>query len=208
MSQTPRTDDWEREAMRGMRTTGGWCGVCREGWERARQLEIELAAMRAKEERLREVCKHLHRALSEIDYVCGEPNEMHLSNYDADFDEKRVVAAVKAMRERAEKAEHASYGFDRIVYAHNDSVAVRNAEIAHLVRELDEATRWREIYHDALIARHGGEPIDLLAELDAVRRENEILKDAIRGVVRYSWTNAYGSFKARHAEAIKIAEGS
>jgi hypothetical protein len=33
----------------------------------------------------------LQESLSEIDYVCGEPNEYHCSLYDADLDHKRVV---------------------------------------------------------------------------------------------------------------------
>ena len=46
------------------------------------------------------------------------------------------------------------------------------------------------------------------AECQRLARENELLKAAVIDVVRYSGTNAYESYKARHVEAIKIAEGS
>lgn len=46
----------------------------------------------------------LSGALSEIDYVCGEPNEYESSLYDADFDEARVVGRVKALRAKLAEA--------------------------------------------------------------------------------------------------------
>jgi hypothetical protein len=37
----------------------------------------------------------LSRALSEISYLCGEPNEMHVSEYDTHYSELAVVEQVK-----------------------------------------------------------------------------------------------------------------
>lgn len=49
----------------------------------------------------------LSGALSKIDYICGEPNEYEFSQYDADFDEARVVGRVKTLRAKLEAAEKA-----------------------------------------------------------------------------------------------------
>lgn len=52
------------------------------------------------------------------------------------------------------------------------------ARVDELVLERDEALADAKKYHDALIARHGGEPIALLAELDEARYENDHLIDS------------------------------
>lgn len=44
-----------------------------------------------------------------------------------------------------------------------------------LVKRIGELLRERDRYHDALIARHGGEPVALLEELDDVRAELQAL---------------------------------
>ena len=46
---------------------------------------------------------------------------------------------------------------------------------AMLATQLEQLQRERDRYHDALIARHGGEPVALLSELDAARGECERL---------------------------------
>lgn len=46
-------------------------------------------------------------------------------------------------------------------------------EIGDLKVQLAERTRERDRYHDALIDRHGGEPIALLHELDGEREMRE-----------------------------------
>lgn len=50
-----------------------------------------------------------------------------------------------------------------------DEMVGMRAKVAELEAE-------RERYHDALIARHGGEPVTLLAELDAARARGERYK--------------------------------
>ena len=48
--------------------------------------------------------------------------------------------------------------------------------IAEVVQQRDAARAERDRYHDALVARHGGEPIALLSELDEARAEAEKLR--------------------------------
>lgn len=50
-------------------------------------------------------------------------------------------------------------------------------------KQLEERTRERDKYHDALIARHGGEPIALLSELDAERASADRLLVVMRELV-------------------------
>jgi hypothetical protein len=42
----------------------------------------------------------LHHALSRIDYLCEQPNEMECSAYDVDYDAQRVVRAVESALKR------------------------------------------------------------------------------------------------------------
>lgn len=45
----------------------------------------------------------LNAALSRISYLCGEPNEMEYSSYDADYDAQDVVRQVETLRRDAER---------------------------------------------------------------------------------------------------------
>lgn len=56
--------------------------------------------MRAELARLRDGCKRLSRALSQIDYLFGEPNEMECSTYDIQQNENAVVELVRKTIER------------------------------------------------------------------------------------------------------------
>ena len=59
-------------------------------------LESFLASEREKSNRLRNAVAILERALSRIDYLCGEPNEMNLSDYSLHCDEGLVVKNVES----------------------------------------------------------------------------------------------------------------
>ena len=56
----------------------------------------------------------LSRAISEIDYLIGKPNEMHVSNYDVHQDEAQVVSRVAALQQKYEVAVQALRVFANI----------------------------------------------------------------------------------------------
>ncbi len=60
-------------------------------------------------------------------------------------------------------------------------------DLAARVRELEAE---RDRYHDALIARHGGEPIALLSELDEARAERDAFLALLRETLQWG---AYGT---------------
>lgn len=71
--------------------------------KRNAELQKQLEATKAYAERCKQGCINLSFAIDRIDYVCGEPNEMEVSDYALHQDEKHVVERVKkqleAMRE-------------------------------------------------------------------------------------------------------------
>lgn len=76
-------------------------------------------------------------------------------------------------RQAAEKrAEEAEAGWRQTRQVAIDQAKAHGKTEAELARERErreEAERNRDRYHDALIARHGGEPVDLLERLDECR---------------------------------------
>lgn len=66
---------------------------------------VQAAAIRALEaerDQLKAACIELNAALSRIDYVLGEPNEMECSSYDVHANPEAVVARVAALRAEKE----------------------------------------------------------------------------------------------------------
>lgn len=88
-------------------------------------------------------------------------------------------ALARAERAEAELAEWRDGDHQHPLTVHGYKIMVR-----HLTDERRKAEAERDRYHDALIARHGGEPIALLSELDEARAE----RDALRAdAERYRW---------------------
>src|SRR3990167_7977340 len=58
-------------------------------------LEAENAALKTENERNRQDNTALRAALSRIDYLCGEPNGMEVSPYDAHQSEQAVIETVR-----------------------------------------------------------------------------------------------------------------
>lgn len=62
-----------------------------------RAAQAELAELRERNERLKKGCIELNLAIDRIDYACGEPNEMEVSDYAVHQNEEAVVERVKTM---------------------------------------------------------------------------------------------------------------
>ena len=79
--------------------------------KRNAELQKQLEATKAYAERCKQDCINLSFAIDRIDYVCGEPNEMEVSDYALHQDEKHVVERVKeqlaALREAIREAHRA-----------------------------------------------------------------------------------------------------
>lgn len=71
----------------------------------ARRLERERDEERAYAQQCRDGCISLSRSIECIDYACGEPNEMGVSEYCVHQNDEAVVARVKGMRETLRNAE-------------------------------------------------------------------------------------------------------
>jgi len=79
--------DWDHE----LDTMNPTCPHC------AAMNTARIVALEAENERLRDGCIKLSAALSEIDYLCGEPNEMHVSGFDVHCNEDAVVDSVRRL---------------------------------------------------------------------------------------------------------------
>ena len=69
------------------------------------QLFRERDEAKAYAERCRDGCISLSHSIDRIDYACGEPNEMGVSEYCVHQNDEAVVARVKGMRETLRNAE-------------------------------------------------------------------------------------------------------
>lgn len=80
---------------------------------------------------------------------------------------------------RAKTYQPGLHGADRLCRVQDIPTTTYQAEAIErgkLVGQLMVAEKERDQYHDALIARHGGEPVVLLGQLDEVRAEVERLR--------------------------------
>lgn len=103
------------------------------------QLWQALISERIKSNQYRESGLRLEAALSRIDYLLGEPNEMEVSGYDVHCDERLVVKKV-------EEANKLNKKFDRIdlmilqgAVTLNDWSDERKAKIKSIVDKLNES---------------------------------------------------------------------
>ncbi len=71
----------------------------------ARRLERERDEAKAYAQQCRDGCVSLSHSIDRIDYACGEPNEMGVSEYCVHQNDEAVVARVKGMRETLRNAE-------------------------------------------------------------------------------------------------------
>jgi uncharacterized coiled-coil DUF342 family protein len=72
-----------------------------------------------------------------------------------------------------------SYDYNEVLSACSELLAKRE-ECEALQRESEAVRNVAKLYHDALVARHGGEPIALLSELDEARADAERLRAALK----------------------------
>ena len=94
---TPETDDATFNAVPMPVPTGGppYRHEVVVDAELARKLEREREEDREYAERCKQGCIKLSYAIDRIDYACGEPNEMEVSDYAMHQNEERVIQRVK-----------------------------------------------------------------------------------------------------------------
>lgn len=87
--------------------------VCKERDEiktQADNLAKELEVSKAYAERCKQGCIKLSFAIDRIDYACGEPNEMEVSDYCIHQNEEHVVKRAKEKIKAMHEAIEAAYG--------------------------------------------------------------------------------------------------
>lgn len=78
----------------------------------------------------------LYAALSRIDYACGEPNEMEVSDFDVHMNEDAVVDRVKAMRAERDAVQKRLDELVAYVKQVEDDCRVLAAEVKQLRRSV------------------------------------------------------------------------
>lgn len=131
----------------------------------------------------------LSRALSRIDYACGAPNAMNVSDYDVHCDESAVVqrvverlAEVERLRAQLVEEEQCKQWLQKQCDSADDEAVSLRAELATAERERDEAReevqrrdRLDEVELDGIAAALEGQSADSCSLSDPAERETWLL---------------------------------
>ena len=81
----------------------------------------------------------LSAALSAIDSLCEEPNEMHVSDYDVHMNEQAVIARVKKLREQIRAMQETTTADLASIPELRGQIATLKMEVEQLMKLLEEA---------------------------------------------------------------------